>query len=434
MLCAAALCVPASPQKLPLSMKQAVKLATEPDGAVRIRLAREAIEQAESRKKQALAAMLPNVDGYVSYDSRTTNLRAFGIDFDIPGSPVAIPSKAGPFSVFDARAQASQTIFNYSAIKRYQASREGLRTARDEQENTQDSVAAQVAKTYLAALRTKARVESAESNVELAQALLDLAENQKAAGTGTGIDVTRARVQLSNEQQMLLVARNDHRRASRELLRAMDLRLSTELELTDELSYHPQDLIPAEQALETALAERADWQAQQRRNNVARLNYQATKWERLPSVAAFGNYGTIGNEINGSFPTRTYGVRLNVPIFDGGRVDARRAESSSLVRQEQIRGEDLREQIELEIRLALDVLESASEQVTVAREGLGLADAELAQARRRFKAGVTNSLEVTDAQNRLARARDNRIAALFGYESARLDLGQAIGKIQEFIQ
>ncbi len=424
----------ASQQVLPLSMKQAVNLALEPDGSVRVQLAREAIRQAESRKKQALAALLPHVDGYVQYDDRVVNLEAFGVKFGLPGTPLQTPSKVGPFTVFDARAQGTQTIFSLSAIRRYQAAREQVRVARDEDDSTRDKVAGQVAQAYLAALRAQARLEAAKANVKLAQALLDLAVHQKEVGTGTGIDVTRAKVQLSNEKQLLLVAQNDRRRANLELLRAMDLRLETNLELTDQLIYHPIELTEARRALEEALVSRADWKAQLRRQKSAELIGSATKWERLPSIAAFGNYGSMGNEINGSFPTRTYGVRMTVPVFDGGRMDARRAETASLLRQAKIGTADLRSRIEMEIRLALDGLRSTADQVKVAEAGLKLAENEMAQAQRRFRAGVTNSVEVTDAQNRIARARDNRIAALYNYERARLEYGQAIGKIREMVE
>jgi outer membrane protein TolC len=94
----------------------------------------------------------------------------------------------------------------------------------------------------------------------------------------------------------------------------------------------------------------------------------------------------------------------------------------------------LRDQIELDVRLALDGMHSADAQVKTAEEGLTLAENELAQAERRYKAGVTNSIEVTDAQTRLARARDNRINALYNYNLARIDLGAAMGTIQSMIQ
>jgi outer membrane protein TolC len=428
------LAVPAAAQKLPLSMKQAVEIAVEPDGNVRLQLAAEAIRQAESQSGQAMAALLPQVEAGVTRDNRVVNLEAFGVKFGIPGTPLQTPSRVGPFDVFDARASGSQTIFSLSAIRRYQASRAGVRAARGEGDSVRDQVMAQVAKTYLAALRAEARLEAAKANVELAGTLLRLAESQKAAGTGTGIDITRARVQLSNEQQLSLVAANDRTRAHLELLRAMDLGLETILELTDRLGFHEIEEIAPVQALENALQARWDWKAQQEREAVAEKSYSAVKWERLPTLAAFGDYGTIGSAIDDNFPTRTYGVRLRVPVFDGARMDYRRSEAGSQLRQEKIRTAELRTRIEMEIRLALDGLRSAREQAAVAAEGLKLAQSELEQAQRRFSAGVTSSVEVTDAQNRLARARDNRIAALFGYESARLDFGQAVGTIRAMIQ
>jgi outer membrane protein TolC len=156
--------------------------------------------------------------------------------------------------------------------------------------------------------------------------------------------------------------------------------------------------------------------------------------ERVPSLGAFANYGTIGPSINDAFPTRTYGVTLRVPVFDGGRRDARRAESASEYRQERIRTTDLRDQIELDVRVALDSLRSADAQVKAAEDGLKLSENELAQAQRRYKAGVTNSIEVTDAQTRLDRARQNRIDALYNHNLARIDLNTAMGTIQKMIQ
>ena len=107
------------------------------------------------------------------------------------------------------------------------------------------------------------------------------------------------------------------------------------------------------------------------------------------------------------------GIQVKVPIFDGGRRDARRAESASQFRAESVRTNDLKEQIELDVRLALDGLQSADQEVKVAQEGLELANNELTQARRRYEGGVAISVEVTDAQTRLERARDNQTCLLY---------------------
>jgi len=419
---------------LQLSLKQAVEVALAPEGNTRIQLAQELIRQAETRRAQARAALLPAIESSVSEQSQTRNLAAFGISISLPIPGFQFPERVGPFNIFDVRATASQSILDLSSVRRFQASRAGVQAAQADSEGARDQVTGQVAQAYLAALATEAKLEAARADLELAEAMVKLALNQKGAGTGTGIDVTRARVQAANQQQRLLVVTNERRQAHLRLLRAMGLNLSTELELTDRLSYTAVDSVTLEEAKAAGMKSRADLKAQQKREENARLTYSATKLERVPSLVGFGDYGSIGTSINNAVPTRTYGVSLRVPLFDGGRRDARRAESTSQLRQEQIRRHDLEEQIELEIRLALDALRSAEEQVKVAEEGLTLAQEEVAQAQRRYQAGVTSSLETTDAQTRLERARENRIAALFGYNAARIDLGQAMGTIRRMIQ
>lgn len=414
-----------------LSLKQAIEMALAPDGNARVRLAEQAARQASARSAQARAALLPNIEGSLSQQNLTRNLAAFGIKINIPLPGFQFPQLAGPFNVFDARASATQTILEFSSIRRYQASRVAQEAARGEEEAVRDEVARQVALLYLAALRSAARVEAAQADVDLGQSLVRLAQNQRAAGTGTLVEATRASVQLAQARQQLVLARNEQRQAELELLRAIGLPLDTDVRLAGRMELAEMEAPPFQKALETALAERADWKAQQKRERSAELSYSGAKYERLPALTGFADYGSIGTSVHNAIPTRSYSASLRVPVFDGGRRDARRAESRSALEQERIRTADLRKQIELEIRLALDDLEAAAEQVKVADEGLGLAQAELEQAERRYRAGVTTSVEVTDAQTRLARARENRIAALFLYNRARLDLMHAMGRIRE---
>jgi outer membrane protein len=425
--------VMAQGRPLELSLKSAIDIALAPEGNVRIQLAERSIRQAEARSAEARSALLPSIDASVSEQNLTRNLRAFGIELESPIPGLQIPALAGPFNVFDARASGTQTVFNFSSIRRYQASRASVGAASADSDATQNQVAHQVAVLYFTALRAQARVEAEEANVKLAQSLVELAVHQKAAGTGTGIEVTRAEVQLANELQSLLVAENERRQAQLQLLKAMGVRLDTPLRFAHKLSYTPTEELTPESALAIALESRADLRAQQKREESARLTHSGSKMERLPSVSAFGDYGSIGTGLSSAIPTRTYGLSVRVPLFDGGRLEARRSESRSQYEQERIRTADLRQQIELEIRLSLDSLHSAEQQVKVAEEGLAQVQQELEQAQRRYRAGVADGLEVTDAQTRLARARDNHIAALSLYNQARVNLGQAMGTIQKMV-
>jgi len=417
-----------------LSLKRAVEVALLPEGNTNIQLSGEALKQAKSRALQARAALLPDLEGAFTDRSQTINLAAEGLtSVALPFPGFSFPRFVGPFSTTDARVSVQQSIFDFASIRRFQASKTGVSAATQDLDSMAEKVAADVARAYLAAVRADADVDTANANVTLSEAVLTQAENQKKAGTGTGIEVTRAKVQLANDRQHLLVAENTRRSAHLELLRVMGTPLETEVRLTDKLGYVPVDAVTLEQAKAQALESRPDLKAQLEREENARLSASAVKMERMPSLAAFGDYGASGSTLDNSLPTRTYGISLKVPLFDGGRRDARRTEAASQYRSERVRTSDLRQQIELDVRLALDALRSAEDQVQVAKDGLDLAGSELTQARRRYDAGVANSLEVTDAQTRLERARDNQTQALYNYNVARIDLAQAMGNMRRSI-
>lgn len=422
---------------LPLSLKRAVEIALAPAGSPRVALAQESIKQAEMRRLESRAAFLPDLESSLSDQRETANLHAFGFSssvFKLPeGFNLQIPSIVGPFSVMDARATASQTVFDFSSIRKYQESKVNVAAAKSDFDATKNQVADQVARAYVLTLRAQAALDTAQANVDLSQALRTLASQQKDAGTGTGLDVTRADVQLANDRQRLVASTNDRRKAGLNLMRAMGLNLAASIDLTDKLEYRPAEIGSIDDALGEARKLRAELKAQKEREQSARLGYGSVKAERLPSLGASANYGSIGSEIVGAQPTYDYGLSLRVPIYDGGRRDARRAESLSQLRQEQTRTRDLEQQVELDVRLAFDSIASAAVEVTTAREGVDLSEKELAQARRRYEAGVANSLEITDAQTRLDRARDNLTNALYDYNVSRIDLATATGKIQEYV-
>jgi len=437
----AALCVPllgqqleTRPQVLQLSLKKSVEIALSPEGNTRLQLALESLKQTEDRKNEARAALLPDLESQVTVRNQNENLAALGLNIRIPPAfGFSIPQFVAPFTTVDVRASVNQNVFDFSSIRRFQAAKSSVAAAKSDIDDTRNRVTDQVARAYLAALRAQTSVETARANIDLSEALVRLASSQKNAGTGTGIEITRAQVQLANDKQNLLVAQTQETRAKLQLLKVIGVRLDNAVDLTDRMEYMPEDPIEAEKALKTAIDSRPDWKAQQQREQTAKLSYSSVKLERLPSVVGFADYGAIGTTTS-QLPTREYGVSLRIPLFDGGRRDARRSESASQVRQEQVRTADLRDQIELEVRTAIDSLRSADEQVKTAREGVQLAEDEVAHARRRYEAGITNSIEVTDAQTRLDRARENVISALYNHNLSRIDLASAMGKIESIVR
>ncbi len=417
-----------------LTLREAVARALSPDGNARVAIAREIARQAEARSAQARAELLPHLEGGISQSSQTRNLQALGIELSVPLPGFQAPRFVGPFSVFDARLSVTQQLFSVSAVRRYQSAREGMHAAHAEQQHARDVVASLVAKAYFAAQRAEAQTVAARASLALAADLEALAQQQRKVGTGIALDVTRASVQRSQAQQALLLRETELTAAMLQLQRLMGAPMGEPVTLDGHMP-PPLDDVPAlDTALAAALGDRADLRGQLARTESARRMLSSTRWERAPLVAAFGDYGASGNTPNNALATRAVGVTARVPLFDGGRRDARRAEAAAKAREEDLRTRDLKQQIELDLRLALDSLQSTRSQVLVALEAYQQAEQELLQARRRFQAGVSSNLEITRAQTSVEQARVSQIDALFRYHLARVDFAFAGGRIEEGLE
>jgi outer membrane protein TolC len=424
----AALCAQEVRPKMALSYRKSIEIALAPDGNTRVQLAEEAIQEAKAKKSEAFSALLPNVDASWSARSFTQDLQTFGLSINIPPQfGFSIPSFVGPVSVYDLRATATQTIFDLSSIRRWQAAGAQVSAAKLDTEQARLDTSALVAKAYLNAARAETAVQTAQANIELAERELKLADSQKAAGTGTGLDIVRAQVQVATQKQVLIAAKEDRETSRLNLLRAMNLSLDLDFDLTDPLKYESVEIPDAAKAVQQAIAARPDLKAEQSRERAAKLSYDAARYERLPSVGASGDYGDIGTSVDMLRPTRTVGVNVKLPLFDGGRRDAQRAEAASDRRSEAIRKHDLLQQAENTVRTAIEALRSADDQAKVTIEALALSEKELEQAERRYKSGITTSLEVTDAQTQLSRARENKDAAVYRQRAANIDLLAALG-------
>ena len=418
-----------APPELRLSLHDAIQAAI--DNNVNVRLLRERIAAAQSAADMSLGALLPNVSGYATGRNQTVNLATFGVPqnrLNALGTPGGVTQ---PFDVYDARASLVQNIFSLSLIQRWRAARTGVDVASLEAEVTKRDVMATTGLLYMEAIRAEAAVKARQADIELSQQLLKLAQDRKKAGVATGLDVTREEVQLENTRQRLLVAQNDQESAKLNVIRALGIDFDVRLTLTDELSLiHVSPQSPAD-ALQAAHENRTELKAQFSRQKLASLSLSSVASERVPSLSFNGDYGWIGLKPEDAYATRTVGLMLSVPIFDGGQREGRISESRSRVLQESIRMKDVSDQITLEVRNALLTLDSSTQQVAVAEKGIELAMKELTFARDRFAAGLATNIEVTNAQTSVARARDNLIEALFRFNASRINLARAKGELEQ---
>ncbi len=410
---------PPTPSKLRFSMRDAMRAAV--DHNYTVKSVQEQIAQASGQAVTQRGAFLPNVSARVSGARRRFFFGAFG------GSP----SVSRPLDFYEGRLSLTQNLFSLSLIQRWRAARTNVEVATLSAETQKMDTMAIVALAYLETLRVRKAVVARWADAKLSLALLRLAMERKAAGMATKLDVTRARVQLKNEKQRLLVARNAYQSATLNLSRAIGLPFDTKITLTDTLTLVDTAPQTVGDALHVANAHRVELKAQKKRERLAALRLSSITMERVPSLTGSGDVGMIGNQIPDARTTNNVEVLLSIPIFDGGQREGRISEQRSAVRLEAIRMQDLQNQVALEVRNALLTLESTRQQVRVAQAGLRLAFQELHLARQRFAVGVATNIEVTDAQTSVAQARDNLIDALFNFNASRVDLARAQGRLDE---
>jgi outer membrane protein TolC len=387
-----------------------------------------AARRATAARLAELSSLLPNVTARSNVSSQQINLKAFGFG-GFPGMPTIV----GPFQVFDLRAAITQSVLDLRGINEWRASRETATAADWSGRNTRDLVVLAVVNLYLQAITGGARVRSAEAQIATAEAEYRQATNLKAAGTVAGIDVLRAQVQLQAEQQRGIALRNDFERQKLDLARAIGLPMGQQFSLATEIADAPAPAMTLEQALGESYQARADYRAAVAAERAAALQRSAATSARLPALYFNGDYGTIGPSVLDNHGTYTAAIGVQIPIFEGGRIRAGIAESDAVLEQRRAETADLRGRIDYDVRTSFLDLNAARQQVDVARSARQLAAEQLTQARDRFGAGVTNNVEVVQAQQAVAQAEENYIGALYAFNLAKASLGRATGRAERIV-
>jgi outer membrane protein TolC len=383
---------------------------------------------ARGARWKELSNLLPNIDAKGQEVSQQISLAQFG--FQIPG----IPRVVGPFNYLDMRAFMSQSVFNWNYIQKERASTQNLKAADYTYKDARELVVLVVGNAYLEAIAAAARVETAEAQVKTADTLYTRSLDQQKAGVSPAIDTLRSQVELQSRRQQLIAARNNFEKQKLVVSRVIGLPLGQPFVLTDKAPYQALTPPPLEECLKRAYASRADYQASMAQMRAAELSRRAATAEHYPFFDVEADYGDIG--VNPATSNGTYHVQgtLTVPIFEGGKAHSDVLQAEAALRQSRSRLADLRAQIDNDVRNSLLDLQAAADQVDVARSSVDLAQQTLTQAQDRFSAGVTDNLEVVQAQESVASTNENFISALYAHNLAKLELARSLGDVEQGVK
>jgi outer membrane protein TolC len=409
-----------APAPVELSLEDAVTLGLKHNlGGV---LATDAVIDAREEKWQALSDLLPNVVTDTGFGVHQVNVKAaFGLS--IRGEPPII----GPFGYFDSRAYLRESRFDWASIDRARSSQAQLNSAEFSSKDARELVVLVIVSNYLLAIADQSEVESATSQRDTARTLWQQASDQKTAGLASAVDVLRSQVQLQSREQKLISAQNNLAKQKLVLARAIGLPLGQQLEVTTQNVYQEQVLSNLDEAIQSAYKARADFESQVNRVRSAELARKAASAERYPSLGLETDYGLSGVSPGSSHGTVDAAATLHIPVFQGGKVHADVLRADASLAEERQRLEDLRAKIDQEVRDAYLDLGADAQEVSVEKSAVMLATETLEQSRDRFRSGVTDNIEVVQAQDALAIANDAYIASLYSYNLDKISLARATG-------
>ena len=412
----------ASEQVLQLTLRDAVNMALRYNlGAIE---SGQNAQIARGQRLLALSNLLPQVSAGASENVQQVNLATFGFNkFNIAG----IPNVVGPFSYSSVDGSVSQTLFSFESIQRFRAARTAEQAAQLSYQDMLDVVTLTVGNAYLQIIEAGSRIKAQEAQVQNARALYDREVDQVQAGTAPRIEATRTEVQLHTEEYNLSIARNNFDVSKLALGRAIGLPLGQQFELADALPYSDMSPLSVDEALQIAYKSRSDFRSALASQKAAAQTLSATKGERYPVVAVNGDYGDIGPTFGHSHGDFTFQAGIRVPLFTGGRIKGDITQAEAELRQRKAEAENVRGQIDYDVRTAFLNLNAAKEQVAVAKQNVELANESLARSKDRFTSGVTDSVEVVQAEQALASANDQYITSLYDHNLAKLSLARALG-------
>ena len=413
----------ATPDTLALTLDAALKLALRANLG---KLSQDAgVLQAEGQRLVARSALLPNLNIGGAEVFEKENLRTVGLKTSIvPASSV--------FNYDDLRGLLQQSIVDLVSIHQFHGSTEVLKSSQANARNARDLIVLAVGCSYLLLTATRARLDASAAQVAAARAVYNRARDRYDAGLAAKLDATRAEVQLEEEEQRSISLQADLDVQRLRLARLIGLPTAQPFVAVDTFALSTDIGYTLDTALARAGLHRQDLVAAAASLRAADAGVKAAHSEHLPSVRLRADAG-----IAGTAPTQTslgvYTVTgtVTIPVYNGGRIQGDERQAEAAQRQRRAEFEDTRSQVDQDVRTAFIQLTAAASQAMLARRNQDLAHETLAQSTDRFLVGVTDTLEVVQAEQAVVQADDDLILALYQHNLAKLSLARAMGNAEE---
>ena len=387
----------------------------------------QASADARAQRERALSELLPQISARAEQTYEQLSLKAIGLKLP-PQAGFHLPPTTGQFGYSEARITAESPLLNISLLDRYRQQK-ALETASAlATKDARDVVVFAVGAAYFQVVASQARVQTAQAALASAAELDRQVNDQYKSEVSPEIDTLRADVEMHTAEQRLADAQNDLEKDKLTLDRITGIPLDQAWIPSGDYGYLP--LLTDASAPADTRAVRFDVASAKATVAASQLRLRAARAERLPEISFHASYG--GGGVNPANYNRVDEItgNVSVPLFTSGRIrsDVHAAQSDLLQRRAEL--SDLEGRAAYDVRTAELDAKASESGVKVAAENRTLAERALAQSQDRYTNGVTNYLEVLQAQEAVVAADENYIASLFSFNVAKVSLARALGSAE----
>jgi outer membrane protein len=412
-----------------LTLQDSIRIALQNSRSLRTVLEDE--RKANARVREAKGAGLPQLDISANYRRLDRVPKARFPSFDpVSGTFTFNEIEIQPIDSGTGTVSLSQVV-DISGVVRTATDAASLfsRIANLDVQRTRNEVVLQVKQAFYDVLRAQELVKVAEEALQNAEVRRRLAQAAVDAGVSPKLDVMRAEAAVAAAQQAVITARNALQLAKSAFNNVLGRRVDEPVELLPVEEQVPESA-DFNQYLQEALAKRPEMIQANLGISLAEKQITAAKRDQLPTVVVRGQWDF--NLKTSTFQPRessfTTIAAVQFKIWDSGQTQGRVEQARADVDKAKITIENVREGIALEVRNAYLGLQEAREKVAVAEKGLQAATESLRVARLRYEAGVSNQLELSDAELAYTQAEQNLVNARYDLRVAWARLEKAMGR------
>lgn len=386
-----------------------------------------------AERLRALSALLPQISATARAAYESISYQEIGLKLPpIPG--LSLPATSGGFGYQDVRVAVSERVFDRELRERYQARKQDARASELSLKDARDVVVLAVGTAYFQVVASAARLETAKAQLASAQEFDQLTASRVKSEVSPEIESLRAQVERQSTEQLLTNVANQVEIDKLTFARITGLAIDQRFELAD----RPSPVRFAEMTLEGATAEalrgRADLASAEAAVRAAESSLRAEKAQRLPALSLDANYGGGGRNVGGLNEVYQVAGTITVPLYTGGRISADIGQAQADLERRRAEFEDLRGRIAYDVRVAWLNVSASNSGVRVAEKNRRLAERALAQSQDRYVNGVTNYLEVVQAQEAVAASNENYIRSLYSLNVATISMARAMGAAETRLQ